>query len=183
MILGNLRVDIEQAYRKRGGYSDVAEKIDYNKLSKFRLASGSRRSASDIAETFATNDILSLKANGENLRRDWLLIDVSAFKQQLTARRQHKEREDSLVEAAADIKQQTQKIDEEQQKLKQKIEQMERHLEANEQQTAQKIAPKATVQKLRTIEERLTELKSLKDKGFITEEIYQQKAKEILQDL
>jgi hypothetical protein len=194
LIIGELRVDIEQKYRQRGGYSDVAEKIDYNKLKRFRLKTGSRGSESDIDYAFVTDDAHFLKPYKSKFRKDWLLIDVASMQNIIAEREQKAERKENIVEETVDIKQQTQQIDKEQEELKLKVERMERYLEAKEKLEAEdkrdrilerteRTPKKQAVQKTRTLEERLTELKSLKEKGFITEDIYQQKMKEILSDL
>ncbi len=187
LIIGKLRVDFEQAYRKRGGYADISEKIDSDKLKNFRLKTGSRKSESDIDSTFVTDDAHFLKPYKSKFRKDWLLIDVETMQQQVAEQKRKIERKENIVEETVGIKEQTQQIDKEQEELKQKVERMERYLEAKEKQEAAipvtKRKAKPAVQKPRTVEERLTELKSLNDKGFISNEVYQTKMKEILKDL
>jgi len=184
LIIGELRVDIEQKYRKRGGYADISEKIDSRKLKNFRLRTGTRKSESDIDYTFVTDDVHFLSPYKDKFRKDWLLIDVAAMQQKFDESLEQAERKENIVEETIDIKQQTQQIDQEQEQLKQKVERMERYLEAKEKQEAvSEVKPKQAVQKARTVEERLTELKKLLDKGYITNDIYQQKMQEILKDL
>ncbi len=186
LIIGELRVDLEQKYRKKGGYAEISEKIDSRKLKNFRLKRGSRKSESDIDYTFVTDDVHSLSPYKNKFRKDWVLIDVAAMQQKLVERQERAERKESIVEETTDIKKQTQQIDEEQEQLKQKVERMERYLEAKEKQEAVREVrpePKQVIQKPRSVEERLTELKTLLDKGYITDEIYQQKMQDILKDL
>lgn len=187
LILGEFRVDMEQKYRQRGGYSDVSEKIDYNKLKNFRLKTGSRIKKSSIDTTFATTELHFLKPYKNKFRKDWLLIDINAMQSKIAEQQELADRKENIVNETTDIQQQTQQINAEQEELKQKVERMERYLEAKEKQQndkfLEKTKPAETLQKKGSVEERLSELKSLKDKGYITEDIYQQKMKEILNDL
>ena len=184
LIIGELRVDMEQKYRQKGGYSDVAEKIDYNKLKNFKLKTGSRTKKSGIDYSFVTDDAHFLKPYKNKFRKDWILIDIASLQNKIAEQEKKAEQKENIVDETVGIKQQTQQIDREQEELKQKVERMERYLEAKERR--EKVidrAPKQPVQSARTVEERLTELKSLKEKGYITDDIYQEKMKEILSDL
>lgn len=184
MIIGELRVDIERKYRMRGGYSDVPEKIDYHKLKNFRLDTGSRKSESDLDYTFVTDDSHQLKANKNKVREDWLLINVALLRNEITQHKEKERRKDNIVDETVDLKQQTNQIDVEQEQLKRKVDRLERVLEAREKSERTSQAGNAdTVSSERSVEQRLTELKALNDKGIISEEIYKQKMKEILEDL
>ena len=70
---------------------------------------------------------------------------------------------------------------EEQEQLKKKVERMERLLEAKEK--ARQASTPPVRSRTRSVEERLTELKTLYDKGIISEEVYHGKMKSILEDL
>lgn len=183
LIIGELRVSIEKKYRMQGGYSDVAEKVDYLKLKTFRLDTGSRSSESDLDYRFATDDIHQLKSHNNKVRNDWLLVDVGALQKVVLEKRDKEQRKESIVEETGDLKQQTSEIDREQEQLKEKVERLEKLVEAKEKARSSTPAQKDTSMSSRSIEERLTELKQLLDKGIIPEEIYNEKMKDILDEL
>ncbi len=184
LIIGELRVDIEKKYLMRGGYSDHAERVDYHKLKNFRLDTGSRTSDSNLDYTFVTDSSHHLKAFRGEKRQDWLLIDVATLRDEINAHKEKAQRKENIVDETVDLKQQTQQIDQDQEQLKKKVDRLERLLEARERsaQTArQPVTSRAPSAK--SVEQRLTELKSLYDKGMISEDIYKQKMSDILKDL
>ncbi len=183
LIIGELRVNIEKKYRMQGGYSDIPEKVDYLKLKTFRLDTGSRSSESDLDYHFATDDIHQLKSYNNKVRNDWLLVDVGALQKVVLEKRDKEQRKESIVEETVDLKQQTSEIDREQEQLKEKVERLERLVEAKEKARSSAPAQGDTSMPSRSIEERLTELKQLLEKDIISEEIYNEKMKDILDEL
>ncbi len=185
LIIGKLRVDIEQQYRKRGGPSDVAEKIDYLKLKKFRLDTGSRKRESSLDHAFATDHSHFIKPVNRKFRSDWLVMNVDTIRNDIANTRETLQKKENIIEETTGLQEQTRQIDSEQEQLKQKVERLEQMIQADEKGAAvepvRKTSP-ANVES-RTIEERLSELKSLYEKGMITEEIYQKKMNDILKDL
>lgn len=105
-------------------------------------------------------------------RADWVRIDLATVdRSRATAAeksRLHKDASGKPADSAAD------------RDLKARVEKLEKKIEAAPEKAATPAAPDAETGAL---EDRLTKLKALRDKGLISEEVYEDRMREILKDL
>ena len=168
IIFGEIFVDIKKKYLRMGHSSDVSSKVEDSDLIHFRLKVGSRTKESDLSTALLIDKIHTLNVRKNKQRNDWLVIDMEAAKAATKQQEIDKERNNSNVVETSDLQSQTQKLAEEQQALKRKIDRLE-----------QENKPKQTS----SLEQRLSQLKQLHAKGIISDEIYNEKMRELLKEL
>lgn len=160
LIIGEYRVDLAQKYRKRGGYSDVSEKIDQLKLNQFRLETGERNESRKPDFQFLLEPYQDLHATNGSPRNDWLEVKI----------------DEALNFANNEVKDES--VSETQVKsLTERVETLERQSDPAAQSTD------SSLQERNSVEQRLERLKSLYEKGLIDESSYKQKMQSILNDI
>lgn len=168
IIFGEIFVDIKKRYLRMGHSSDVPSKIEDSALKHFRLKTGSRTKESTLPTALHTDKVHALNVRNNKTRNDWLVIDIAPLMAVMKQHKIAKERNNNTTVETGDLQSQTKKLAQEQQKLKQKID----HLE-------QENMPKQTV----SLEHRLSQLKQLHEKGIVSDEIYDEKMRELLKEL
>lgn len=182
IIFGEVYVDIKKKYRRLGKTSDVSAKIEVNDLKRFRLKVGSRSKQSKLPIQLLSDNSHKLKVDNNTNRDDWLMIDLVSFNESITKQQSAQKRKESIVEETDELQTQTQSISQEQQQLKEKVDRLERQMQTRN-------APVPTTSTFRSVpsnkslEQRLTDLKTLHDKGVISEGAYNDKVKSLLNEL
>lgn len=185
LIFGEVYVDIRKRYVRSGGTSDVPDRVQLKDLKGFRLKVGTRDKKSKLPVEFVTSDSHFLHLYKGKKRKDWLQIDVARLMEEQEKHKKAETRKNDTVKETDELQQQTREINKEQEQLKDKVERLERLMEAKEKaqlktEPAKPVAPAASA---KSLEQRLTELKQLYDKGVITEDIYKEKVKQMLGEL
>ena len=181
IIIGDMRVSLAKKYRRRGGHSDRTPSADKMKLRNFRLKTGSRSRETELSSRLVTDKYHVLNRNQGKLRNDWMVINVGEMKNYISKDRELRKKNDKLVEETPSLKVEIENIDEQQEVGERKVDPLERSLQAREQ--AEKSTPLDGHESGKNLEERLTELKKLRDKNLISEEIYEEKVKTLLKEL
>ncbi|PHS71142.1 MAG: hypothetical protein COB23_02470 [Methylophaga sp.] len=170
LIFGEVLVDIKKKYLRKGLSSDVPEKIEDHDLKNFRLKIGSRTEASSHIMVLRTDNMHRLNVRQRKTRTDWLIIDTALF---MAAMEQHKVTEKTshvIAEETDALQSQTQQLAQEQQKLIQKVADLEEG-------KVQEHEPN------QTLEQRLRQLKQLHEQNVISDEIYNEKMRSLLDEL
>ncbi len=171
LIVGEIRVTLEQRYRIRGGPSDVAEKVDVHKLRAFRLDQASR--SKQVADQFLArgNSSSFMTMNDGEVRKDWLLIDlagtpISRGKTPKAAGVTSTETTIQAGETAEDREErETPPISKKEEEQRYRSERAQQDPEAS------------------SMEARLRKLKYLFERGAIPEDLYKRKVMQILDEL
>lgn len=207
IILGDTQVDLIKKYRRRGGYGRTpAAAVDETKLGDFRLKTGSRKEITGTAKPLVPGSFQTLKNQKGKVRSDWILVDLPNFRAYLTHQKEQQVARSLLLEEGdAMIKQ----MDEKQEALSRKVEILERKLEQDNvsgqlepshidqaRQHDPQMHPKASASKtspparpdpeaLKSMDaqtlEQLRELRELKRRDLITDELYETLVRERLE--
>ena len=152
-------------------------------MKSFRLKTGSRTKKSKLPVAFITDNSHFIGAYNGKRRKDWLKVDLPVLLSELNKNKKIHQRNENIVEETNQLQQQTVEIDKEQEKLKQKVERLERMIQAKEQAPKQPVAKTMPTKTNKSLEERLSELKQLHEKGVISDELYNEKVRKLLEEL
>ena len=183
LVFGEVYADIQKKYRRSGGTSDVPDRASDKDLKNFRLKTGSRTKKSKLPVAFITDNSHFVGAYNGKRRKDWLKIDLPVLLSELNKNKKIEQRNENIVEETNQLQQQTVEIDKEQEKLKQKVERLERMIQEKEQAPKQPVAKTMPTKTTKSLEERLTELKQLHEKGMVSDELYNEKVRKLLEEL
>ncbi len=183
IIFGEVYVDIQKKYRKSGGTSDVPAQVDSKNLKNFRLNIGLRNNRADLPIEFITDNSHFIGSYKGKRRKDWLKVDLPVLLSELNKNKKNKQRKENIVEETNQLQQQTVEIDKEQEKLKQKVENLERLIQAREKSENQPAAKITPIKTNKSLEEKLSELKQLHEKEIISDDIYNEKVRKLLDEL
>ncbi len=172
LIFGNVYVDIAKKYRRQGNTSDVPAKVDYTDLKFFKLPVGSRTKEHDMSVDILKLDGISF----ENKRTDWLVLNTKMLIAQ--ADKEKATRNTNTPSQTVDTD-----VVENQKQLENKVERLERLMEARDKTSTSDSPLPASNVSPSDMESRLQTLKKLYDKGILTEEVYESKMQQILNDL
>ncbi len=184
LIIGDMRASLEKKYRRRGGTSDRSSSADEMKLNNFRLKTGSRLKETKLSAKLVTDKNHTLNVVRDKTRNDWMIINVNEINKYISKEKTLQIKKEKLVEKTGSLEIRSKNIEEEQEALKRKLERLERHMEAQERK--EKIENKKALDNhspRKSLEERLSDLKILHDKNLISEEIYNEKVKALLNEL
>lgn len=182
MILGDVRVDYAKKYRRRGGYSDRTPAADDFKLRHFRLETGLRSSETKNSYAFIPGKFQHSHMYESTPRNDWIVVNTEGMRAKIRSQDIEQEKRENIVQERESIKTGIEQIDRRQQELDRKVELLERQLRDSNEPSGQESSD--AVDKAGSgIEQRLEELKRLRDKELIPEELYQEKLRAIMNEM
>ena len=153
----------ERAYSGSGSSSEI----------RYYFKPGKRAKKSSFKKAIILSDGLdTYKDNGKN-RKDWFVIDLKKASAAYAALQAGEELQNATTVADEKLRQEQEKSARERREMR--LEMARLRKEMKQQSSGQNVE--------RSIEERLEQLESLKQKGFISEEEYGEKRKEILGDI
>lgn len=164
IIIGNYNMVRNEAFESvydPSGQGNIPYTLNHGYRSK---------SATGFKEDVIRVDGVENKVSGHKLRKDWFVIDVKVAAAAVIANRNNKNKSNESVNTEA-IQQEADRLARERRQLRLEMAKMRKEME------------EGTNKEELTVEERLGSLEELREKKLITEDEYEKKRKEILDDI